>query len=156
MSQIFVDGQYKADGGMIGLAADRKLFNLGWDISAAAEGQVTQYAFGHRYTTIAMGVGIQFNNLFNFRRTPMSLSVYTGPSYATFPPQFGIGYDNQHLTLTRQKWLNYLAVEFAVGIPTAPRWDAVFRLYHRSGAFGFYSIAADEGTAMGIGIRRRF
>ncbi|MDE2014491.1 MAG: hypothetical protein KGJ75_16335 [Alphaproteobacteria bacterium] len=33
---------------------------------------------------------------------------------------------------------------------------AVLRLYHRSGAWGVYSINADEGTMVGVGLRARF
>ena len=40
-------------GVMAGLAVDRKLLYLGYDISLAAEGQVTQYFFGHEDTTFA-------------------------------------------------------------------------------------------------------
>jgi hypothetical protein len=64
---------------MVGVAVDRKLLYLGSDISLAAEGQVTQYFFGHRNTTFALGLGLQFDKLFGFDHT--SLSLYTGPSF---------------------------------------------------------------------------
>src|ERR1700690_2436625 len=63
-------------GAMIGLALDGRLFYLGQDISVAAEGQATEYVFGHKDTSFALGVGFQANDIFNFKRT--SISFYTG------------------------------------------------------------------------------
>jgi hypothetical protein len=52
--------------------------------------------------------------------------------------------------------LNYVSVELAIGIPSAPGWDIDLRTFHRSGAWGIYTLDADESTMIGIGVRRRF
>lgn len=141
-------------GGMAGLAVDRKLLYLGSDISLAAEGQVTQYFFGHKNTTFALGLGLQFDKLFGFQHT--SLSVYDGPSFATDPPYTSIGYKGRLWPAWRKKFLNYVSVELAVGLSSKSKWDGVFRFYHRSGVFGIYSDGDDDGLMIGIGLRRRF
>jgi hypothetical protein len=141
-------------GTMLGLALDRKLFHLGYDISLAAEGQVTQYEFGHLDTVFALGLGFQADRLFGFER--LSFSFYDGPSYGLNPPATSIGYKGKVWGATRKKTLNYLNAELAVGIPRWKRTDAVFRLYHRSGVFGLYSDGDDDGLAFGAGLRYHF
>jgi hypothetical protein len=44
----------------------------------------------------------------------------------------------------------------AIGIPNAPNWDVEIRTFHRSGAWGIYTLDADENSVIGIGIRHRF
>jgi hypothetical protein len=141
-------------GAMIGLALDGRLFYLGQGISLAAEGQATEYVFGHKDTSFALGLGFQANDIFNFKRT--SFSFYTGPSYATDPPFTSIGYSHHIYPSGRVKFLNYIAIEVAVGPFADSQWEGVFRIYHRSGAFGLYSIGDDDGLMLGWGIRRRF
>ena len=141
-------------GAMIGLALDGRLFYLGQGISIAGEGQVTQYFWGHTDTSFALGAGFQANDIFNLKRT--SFSFYTGPSYATDPPFTSIGYSHHIYPSLRKKFLNYIAIEVAVGPSADSQWEGVFRIYHRSGAYGLYSIGDDDGLVLGWGIRRRF
>jgi len=147
-----VDGKGRLSGGMIGLAVDRDIFRLGWGITFGAEVQVTHYLFGKDYTTGALGIGFRFHDILWGHN---SLAIYSGPSYALNPPRvpdyfYGPSY-------RMQKFLNFIGVEFAVPIPWDPQhWDAVLRLYHRSGAWGVYSINVDEGSMIGIGLRAKF
>lgn len=140
-SHIF-QGHFRVNGGMAGAAGDVRLWALGNGFSFAAEGQLTQFAGQHSYTTAALGVGMRYDHY------PWSIGLYTGPSYATDPPreQYFHG----------KALLNYVSAEVAYGIPRAQGWDVALRLYHRSGAWGFYSPDADEGSMIGIGIRKRF
>jgi hypothetical protein len=56
-----------------------------------------------------------------------------------------------------KRFLNYVGIELAVPIPYHERhWDAVVRIYHRSGAWGVYSLNVDEGSMIGLGIRAKF
>jgi hypothetical protein len=139
---------------MFGVAVNRKLAYLGADIYLAGEVQVTQYFFGHLNTTGAATIGFQFDKLFGFDRT--SFSAYMGPSYATDPPYFALGYHNQLEGPPRKNLLNALSLELAFGLPGSERWDAAIRMYHRSGAFGLYSTGNDAGEAFGLGVRYHF
>jgi hypothetical protein len=128
-----LSGNFDVNGGMVGLAVDRGLFKLGSGISLAAELQVTD-----------------FFDEFPWSDTfPMSLAVYTGPSYAPNAPLILDPQPHQD-----PKFLNYISLEFAV--PMNNDWDAALRIYHRSGAWGVYSNTADVGSTIGIGLRRRF
>jgi hypothetical protein len=49
-----------------------------------------------------------------------------------------------------------VSAEFAIQIPHTDNWDAVLRLYHRSGAWGLYAVQVDQGTMVGAGLRIRF
>jgi|SRR5579872_5572499 len=137
---------------MVGVAVDRKLAYLGWGWTLNAEGQITQHFLGHTYNTAALGLGLEFDQFPWSETLPTSFAFYTGPSYTTNPPE----------QYPRAEWgskkslLNYVSVELAFGIPNAPRWDFEIRTFHRSGAWGIYTLDADENSVIGIGIRRRF
>jgi hypothetical protein len=144
-----LDGEFDVNGGMAGLAVDRGLFKLGSGISIAAELQVTQFFGKYAYSTGALGLGFRFDEFPWSDKVPTTIAIYTGPSYAPDAP----------LILDPQphrdpKFLNYVGIEAGVGI--SRKWDAVFRIYHRSGAWGLYSNTADVGTMLGLGLRRRF
>jgi hypothetical protein len=157
LTQIYRDGQFDSDGDAIGLAVDRRLFTLGWGFTFEGEGQVLQTsAHSLSYTTFALGLGLRFHNFPWSDRVPTSLAFYTGPSYATSPPASGIGFHNQPVAFARVKYLNYFGIELAVALPDTDNWDGVLRIFHRSGAFGLYSIQADTSTAIGLGLRARF
>jgi len=147
-------GSFRPTGAMAGLAVDRKLVPLGWDISLGVEGQVTQTFFGHRDTNFALGPGIVADAPFGWKGT--SFSIFSGPSYATDPPAFSYGYGGKIEPSPRKKWLNFVGVEFAARLAPDSDWDVAGRFYHRSGAFGLYADDVDAGMAVGIGIRRRF
>jgi hypothetical protein len=86
---------FQPTGAMVGLAVDRRLLYLGQGISIAGEGQVTQYFFGHKNTTFALGLGFQANDVFGFKRT--NWSIYSGSSFATDSP----------FTVTKAKIISY-------------------------------------------------
>ena len=142
---------FEPTGVMIGLAADRPFLDVGWDIAMGGEGQVTQYMFGHTNTSFALGLGFVANSPFGLQHS--SISIYDGPSYALDPPYTSIGYNNALWPSWRRKFLNYVSLEFATRLNPESNWDGVFRLYHRSGAFGLYSEGDDDGLAVGLGLK---
>lgn len=135
---------------MVGIAADKRFAYLGWGWSLEGEAQITQHFMGHTYNTMALGLGLEFNH-FPWS-LPTSFAIYSGPSYTTNPPQLyaasGFG--------SKKGLLNYVSAELAVEIPHAPGWDIEVRTFHRSGAWGIYTLDPDENTMVGIGVRRRF
>ncbi len=150
VSEIVIDGNYDVSGGLIGVAVDRHLARLGWGFSLAGEGVLTQNFDGPVFTTVGAGLGLRFDSIAG--HIPISVAAYTGPSYAFHPPV------EQYNTDRRQHpFLNYVAVELAIGIPRHENhWDAVLRIFHRSGAWGLYSPNADEGSTVGVGLRAKF
>lgn len=150
VSQIVEDGYYDVSGGMIALAIDKRLFRLGAGFSISAEGEIAQNFGGSTFTTFGLGLGLRYSD---FPWTlPTSLAIYSGPSYAINPPM------EMYYTDKRQHYfLNYVGIEFAFAIPHHERhWDGVIRIFHRSGAWGVYSINADEGLTLGVGLRAKF
>jgi hypothetical protein len=142
---------FEPTGVMIGLAADRPFLDLGWDIALGGEGQITHYMFGHSNTSFALGLGFVANSPFGLAHS--SISIFDGPSYALDPPYTSIGYGNKLWPSARKKLLNYIALEYAVALNSESRWDGIFRLYHRSGAWGYYSNGDDDGLAIGLGVK---
>jgi hypothetical protein len=150
-SQIVTDGKFDANSAMVGLSLDRQLIYFGSGVSIFGEAQVTEYMLGQSDTTADLGLGLGFTHFPWSRYFPMSLRFSTGPSYATNPPLYYGGYLGH-----RKALLNYVGIEWAVPIPHAQGWDGALRIFHRSGAWGLYTKDVDEGTTIGIGIRRRF
>ena len=144
-----LDGKFDVNGGMVGLALDRGLFRLGSGISIAGEMQVTDFFGKYAYQTGAIGLGLRFDEFPWSDSFPMSIGVYTGPSYAPNAPI--IVDPKPH---PDPKFLNYVSIEF--GFTMNRDWDLALRAYHRSGAWGVYSNTADVGSMIGIGLRRKF
>ena len=142
---------FEPTGVMIGLAFDRPFLDLGWGGALGAEGQETHYTFGHTNTSFALGFGFVANAPFGIQHS--SISVFDGPSYALDPPYTSIGYNNQLWPSFRKKLLNYIGLEYAVRLDSNANWDGVFRLYHRSGDWGYYSNGDDDGLALGLGLK---
>ena len=147
-----VAGRFHWADTMVGLAVDRKLAYLGWGWTLQGEAQITQHFLGHTYNTAALGLGLEFDRFPWSESLPTSFAFYTGPSYTTNAPQ---QYSRAKFG-SKKALLNYVSVELAFGIPNTPNWDVEFRTFHRSGAWGFYTLDADENSMIGIGIRRRF
>lgn len=154
--RIFLHGKFDANGAMAGLAGDYRIANLGRGFTFEAELQLAHIWAETNDTIGDFGIGFRFHDFPWSHRLPTSFAVYTGPSYASNPPSVGISDSGAPVHFQRENLLNYVAIEFAVAMSPTSKWDGVIRLYHRSGAFGLYSSAADEGTAFGLGIRRRF
>ena len=78
-----------------------------------------------------------------------SLAFGIGPSYASEKPKVEVANEGDS-----QRWLVYWMAEIEVGPPDKD-WSAIFRLHHRSEAFG---LIADEGgsNSIVIGFKQRF
>lgn len=148
-SQILV-GQFVTNGGMVGLAVDRQLVNLGSGISIGAEAQITQYGMAEDYASVALGAGLRFDSFPWSDHLRTTLAIYSGPSYTTAKPFYG-----RPFNYGSPRFLNFVSAEVGVGIPTTHA-DFVFRLYHRSAVWRLYGEQFDAGTMFGIGFRRRF
>jgi len=78
-----------------------------------------------------------------------SIAFGIGPSYASEKPKVEIANDGDSHRL-----LVYWMMEIEVG-PPDKGWSAIFRLHHRSGAYGL--VAGEGGSnAIVIGLRQRF
>jgi hypothetical protein len=147
-----IAGKFKLFGGMVGVAADRRLAYLGWGWNLVGEGQLQVFSFGTNYGAIAAGLGLENHQFPWARYLPTSFSVYMGPSYSLDTP---LAYARDLLG-SRKALLNYVSLELAFALPHSRHWDTAFRIYHRSGAWGIYTLDADEATVVGVGVRYRF
>ncbi len=48
------------------------------------------------------------------------------------------------------KWLNYLLIELTLGLPAYPRWDLVYRIHHRSPAYGLIGHGGSNYVTLGF------
>jgi len=152
ISSEVIQGNFNVNAGVIGVAADRRLAYLGWGWNLVGEGQFQVFAGKHSYPSVSLGLGLEFHDFPWEQRLPTALSVFMGPSYSVDPYQ----YYATNLWGSRKSLLNYVSIEVAVALPDSHRWDVALRTYHRSGAWGFYTLDADEATVIGAGVRYRF
>jgi hypothetical protein len=152
-TQLFLHGHFHPDGNQIGVSLDRDIANLGSGFTLVGEAGVTRFVSKSDETSIDLGIGARYG--FKFFGDPVSVSGFTGPSWADAPPVIATGsWHGTPINFKRNPWLNYVGAEIAVGL--APDWNAVLRYYHRSGAFGLFQPNADEGSTLGVGLQYKF
>jgi hypothetical protein len=152
-SEIFLHGHFRPDGTQIGVSIDRDLADLGSGFTLVADAGGTQFVAKSKETSLDLGLGVRYS--FKFFGDPVSISGFTGPSWANGEPTISTGtYHGTDINFKRVPWLNYVGTEIAVGL--APNWNGVLRYYHRSGAFGLFEPNADEGSMLGFGLQYRF
>ena len=146
MSEIFFEGNFSVDGAMLGLAHDRRLADLGSGFTLETEIQTTHFFMSRPYSSVGGGLGVRYDTS-RWTKQPSSFAVYSGPSYA----------DDSAVSEGKSgRFLEYVAVEFALANILEMHWDGVIRMYHRSGGFGLYGRHTATGSMLGIGLRRRF
>ncbi|WP_051560379.1 hypothetical protein [Marinobacterium jannaschii] len=80
-----------------------------------------------------------------------SFAVGAGLSYASELPEFEqVNHPNANQLLA------YLLVELEFTVPQQQDWSLVFRVHHRSGAYGLFSDVEGASNALGIGLKYRF
>jgi hypothetical protein len=77
-----------------------------------------------------------------------SIAVGEGMSYATETPKVELEDDEN-----AGNWLNYLLFEFTFGLPDIPQWSLVYRIHHRSSAWG--TVGAGGSNFMCVGVKYR-
>ena len=139
---------------MAAASLNRRILDLGWGVWVSSDSYVSQTWFGHHDTSYGVGLGLRIDGPLGFRHS--TFSVYDGPSWDTSPPHLVLGYHNKVHHGQGHRFLNYLGVEEAVALSREGKWDVIFRILHRSGMFGVYSMGDDESTLLGVGLRYRF
>ena len=152
-TQIFLHGHYHPDGSQIGIALSRDLASLGSGFTLVGEGGVMKQVAKGVETTVNLGIGVRYD--FGLLTLPLSISAFTGPSWADDPPVIPTGtWHGTPVNFRPNPWLNYVGTQFAIAL--TPRFAATIRYDHRSGAFGLFAPNADEGSALGVGVQMRF
>jgi hypothetical protein len=80
-----------------------------------------------------------------------SFGFAEGISYVTSVP-----YIEKRNNTNVRRLLNYLMYEITLSPPSHPEWQAVFRVHHRSGAYGLYHADNTGSNDIGLGIRYLF
>jgi len=114
------------------------------------------------YETDPNGIIYEFNPyvMFRWRNFPWNQYILTtvgigeGVSWASRNPQRETRTEEK--AENARKFLNYVAFEATMSLPKHPEWQVLYRLHHRSGAFGLYCPGIVGSTAAGIGIRYWF
>jgi hypothetical protein len=82
-----------------------------------------------------------------------SAAIGDGLSYATEVPAMEL---QSHTNEGATQLLNYILIELAAGLPSVPALDAVFRIHHRSGAYGTFDGVDGGSNVLSIGLKFRF
>ena len=103
----------------------------------------------------------EFNGLVAVRwqRFPWSEKLRTS---AAFGEGLSLATEEPPLELESQgnsgtnELLNYLLLEATFGLPSAPSWDFVLRIHHRSGIFGLFDDVSGGSNVVAVGLKYRF
>jgi hypothetical protein len=81
-----------------------------------------------------------------------SFAVYPiGPSYVANLSRAEVSKDGKS-----SNWLNFFSIELTFAAPSTPQLEALFRLQHRSGAFGLINGSTNGADFLSVGARYRF
>ena len=137
------------DSTLVGLAASRGIGRFDHRFGFEIEGQVVHHFGDQDHWEFNLPIIGRWKAFPWDAVVDTSLAFGIGPSYASEKPKVEVANDG-----ASRRLLVYWMMEIEVGALDTD-WSAIFRLHHRSGAFG---LVADEGgsNAMVIGLRHRF
>ena len=120
-------------------------------LSFELEGQVGKWCGDQHNVEFNLPLAIRWSKFPWNHYVSTSLAYGLGPSYATKEPAAEIDeHDSTH------KFLVYWFGEIALGPPDS-NWAGVFRIHHRSGAFGLIADRGEGGSnTLGVGLKYRF
>ncbi len=120
-------------------------------LSFELEGQVGKWWGDQHNLEFNLPLAIRWSKFPWNRYVSTSLAYGLGPSYATKEPAAEI---DEHDTT--KKFLVYWFGEIAFGPPDS-NWAGVFRIHHRSGAFGLIADRGEGGSnTLAVGLKYRF
>ncbi len=120
-------------------------------LSFELEGQVGKWWGDQHNLEFNLPLAIRWSKFPWNHYVSTSLAYGLGPSYATKEPAAEI--DEHDST---KKFLVYWFGEIAFGPPDS-NWAGVFRIHHRSGAFGLIADRGEGGSnTLGLGLKYRF
>ncbi|MFB3111611.1 MAG: hypothetical protein ACE10G_06225 [Gemmatimonadales bacterium] len=134
---------------LVGIAGSRRIWRYDNDISFEVEGQIVRHFGNQDHWEFNIPLIVRWETFPWNDVLDTSAAFGLGPSYASEIPKEEVTKDGDS-----QRWLVYWLLELVMGLPETD-WRAVFRLHHRSGAFG---IVADEGGSnfLAVGLKRHF
>ncbi len=132
-----------------GLAISHRIGRFDHRLSFEIEGQVVRHFGDQDHWEFNLPIVARWEEFPWDDVIDTSLAFGIGPSYASEIPKVEVANGGDS-----QRWLVYWMMELEIGPPDND-WSALFRLHHRSGAFG---LVADEGgsNALVIGLKQRF
>ncbi len=120
-------------------------------LSFELEGQVGKWWGDQHNVEFNLPLAIRWSRFPWNQYVSTSLAYGLGPSYATKEPAAEI---DEHDTT--KKFLVYWFGEIAFG-PSDSNWAGVFRIHHRSGAFGLIADRGEGGSnTLALGLKYRF
>ena len=120
-------------------------------LSFELEGQIGKWFKNQKNLEFNLPVAIRWSKFPWNQYVATSLAFGVGPSYATRTPASEVDIHDDS-----KKFLVYWFGEIALGPPES-NWAGVFRIHHRSGAFGLLADRGEGGSnTLALGLKYRF
>lgn len=134
---------------LLGIAASRRIWDFEETLSMEIEGQVVRYFGDQDNWEFNLPLVVRWHVFPWDKWIDTSFALGIGPSYASEIPREEVTREG-----SSARWLVYWLAELEFGLPSS-LWRGIFRLHHRSGAYG---IVADEGgsNSLTVGLRRHY
>ena len=151
-TKVFLQGDWRTDFEMAGLALTRDLWQLParWKLQAEGYAGLQFPEEGSTTGEFDLFLALRRDGVLRFGPHRLDLAAGYGPSWLTKAPKQD--------DVARNLFLSGVFVELALSLRPDSPWEALFRWQHRSSTFGLYS--DDEivtaSNAFVLGLRRSF
>ncbi len=136
---------------IVGASLARQFARTGEDFAWELEAGVYKHFGWQDHWEGDLAVGLRWDGYSWPKSLDSSAAFATGVSYASSLPVF-----EEEIDPETRKWLQFMAVEIDFARPERPEWALVFRLHHRSAAWGLWDTDDGGSNFFGLGLRRRF
>jgi hypothetical protein len=137
---------------LLTLSYNRRLATIFRHLDIEVEGGVGRRFGDNNSFEAYAALGLRWTYFPWNRHLRTTFAVYPiGPSYVADLSASEVAKDGRSAN-----WLNYFALELTLAAPDLPQLEVLFRLHHRSGAFGAINGSTNGADFLSVGARYRF
>jgi hypothetical protein len=137
---------------LLTLSYNRRLATVFRHLDIEVEGGVGRRFGDNNSFEGYVALGLRWTSFPWNRHLRTTFAVYPiGPSYVADLSPSEVAKDGRSAN-----WLNYFALELTLAAPDLPQLEVLFRLHHRSGAFGAINGSTNGADFLSVGARYRF
>ena len=137
---------------LVTLSYNRRVATILRHLDIEVEGGVGRRFGDNRSVEAYAALALRWTEFPWNRHLRTTFAIYPiGPSYVADLSPSEVSKDGRSAN-----WLNYFALELTFAAPALPELEALFRLHHRSGAFGLINGSTNGADFLSVGARYRF
>lgn len=149
--EMFHNPDFENNYHFLAVALSRRIHSLSRHLDLEVEGQAVKHFGDQNHWEFNALLALRWNTFPWDSYLDTSFAFGNGVSYATRTPRIEeVQHEKTHA------FLDYMLFELALSLPQEPRWSLVWRIHHRSGAFGLFNGVHGASNALGMGLKYHF